>query len=71
MATETTQGQQTKQAGDSEARSLTTLNLLFAGKMTDEFLPKDQFLIFKTKPFAEWPEELQEKLAPFGASLIR
>ena len=39
--------------------------------LTDEFLSQQEMDPFLTKPFPEWPKELQDKLAPFGASMIR
>ncbi len=57
--------------GDKDARALVATSLLMNGKLNDNFLPPAQFMIFKTKPFQEWPKELQENLRPFGASMIR
>ncbi len=56
---------------EQKARATVAFSLFMAGKMTDEFLPPDQYMIFAEKPFPDWPKELQDKLAPFGASMIR
>lgn len=39
--------------------------LKLEGKLTDEFLPPEEFQIIQKKPYAEWPGELKEKLAPW------
>ncbi len=54
-----------------KARAVTAMNLFFAGKLTDEFLPPEEYAIFIAKPFPEWPKELQEKLVPFGGAMVR
>lgn len=54
-----------------KARAQVSLALFLNGKMTDEFLPQDQFVTFLDKPFPEWPKELQDKLRPYGAEMIR
>jgi len=53
------------------ALATVAMALFFNGKMTDEFLPPDQYAIFVEKPFQEWPKELQDKLRPFGAEMIQ
>lgn len=35
------------------------------GKLTNEFLPPEEFRIIQEKPYSEWPRELQDKLAPW------
>jgi hypothetical protein len=41
-----------------------------AGVLNDDTLPPDRYQIFMNKPFSEWPRDMQEQLAPYGASLI-
>jgi len=38
------------------------------GALTDEMISQEEGEIILGKPFLEWPRELQEKLAPYGAS---
>ena len=38
--------------------------------LTDEFISEEEGAILLRKPWAEWPQELQEKLAPHGAGPI-
>lgn len=37
------------------------------GVLTDEMISQKEGAIILGKPFAEWPPELQKKLAPYGA----
>lgn len=43
------------------------IGLKTKGLLTDEFLPASEGEIILNKPFAEWPRELQQKMAPHGA----
>ena len=54
-----------------EARADVLLAMYFQGKLDDEILPKEKMAIFMDKPFPEWPKELQDKLRPYGAEMIR
>lgn len=54
-----------------KARANVALSLMFSKRLTDEFLPPDQYEMFLEKPFPEWPKELQDKLRPFGAEMIQ
>jgi hypothetical protein len=38
------------------------------GALTDEMISQEEGEIILGQPFQEWPKELQEKLAPYGAS---
>jgi len=38
------------------------------GALTDEMISQEEGEIILGKPFVEWPSELQQKLAPYGAS---
>ena len=42
-----------------------------ANQLNDDNLPPDQMAIFLTKPFSEWPHDLQVRLLPYGAGLIK
>lgn len=53
------------------ARNNLIMTLHFNKKLTDDFLPTEQFNQMMTKTFSEWPEELQKKLQPFGAATIQ
>ena len=53
-----------------KARGAVLLAMLAEGKLNDETLPAERMAIFKAKPFREWPKEMQEALAPFGAAMI-
>ncbi len=52
-------------------RNRTTRNMMLLmalkqeGKLTNEFLPPEEFRIIQEKPYSEWPRELQDKLAPW------
>ncbi len=37
------------------------------GVLTDEMINQQEGETILSKPFLEWPKELQEKLAPYGA----
>ena len=52
------------------ARNNLILTLHFNHKLTDDFLPPEQFQMMLTQPFSAWPKELQDKLAHFGAAMI-
>lgn len=54
-----------------QARNNLILTLHFNHKLTDDFLPPEQFQIMLTQPFSQWPKELQDKLAHFGAAMIQ
>jgi hypothetical protein len=43
------------------------ISLKTQGMLTDEFLPASEGEILLNQPFTEWPPELQEKMAPYGA----
>ena len=38
------------------------------GALTDEMISQQEGETILGKPFQDWPKELQEKLAPYGAS---
>jgi hypothetical protein len=65
------QGQPEQKSPQDKARSQVALAMFLNGKMTDAFIPPDQFKMFLDKTFAEWPKELQDKLRPFGAEMIQ
>lgn len=52
------------------ARGQVLINL-DAAPLQDEILDEDEFEVFFWKPFAEWPENLQNRLIPFGAGMIQ
>lgn len=54
-----------------DARGTVLLNLFFTGKMTDDFISPQELETLRTKPFPEWPKDLQDKLKPFGAEMIQ
>ena len=53
-----------------QARGLVLMKMTFSGALTDETMPEEKMEIFRTKRFCEWPKEMQDQLAPFGAKLI-
>ena len=63
--------EQKKLTPQDSARAKVLMALYFQGKLDDEILPKEKMAIFTTKPFPEWPKELQDKLRPYGAEMIR
>ena len=38
-----------------------------SGALTDEMISHEEGTIILNQPWAEWPPELQQKLAPYGA----
>jgi len=63
----------TEQRGPTQkhARAIVLLALRNAGKLNDEMISEQEGAIFLDKPFPEWPKELQDKLRPYGADMIR
>jgi hypothetical protein len=63
---------QVKQQKDNEdfARGAVLNSMLRVGKLNDEMLNAEEGKILLTQPFKQWPEYLQERLAPFGARMI-
>lgn len=53
--------------GGEVALNALLINLKTQGMLTDEFLPASEGEILLNQPFTEWPPELQEKMAPYGA----
>ena len=62
---------QEQQDNLDKARGLVLLNMTFSGALNDETMPAEKMEIFGTKRFSEWPKEMQDQLAPFGAKLIQ
>jgi hypothetical protein len=54
----------------NQARGLVLLKMTFSGALNDETMPEEKMRIFQYKAFADWPEEMQDQLRPFGAALI-
>ena len=52
------------------ARGTVILAMYLEGQLNDQTLPTERMQIFKTKPFTEWPPDMQEALRPFGAEII-
>jgi hypothetical protein len=52
------------------ARGLLLLNLNQKGLLTDEMISNEEGKILLSKPFSQWPKELQDKLRPHGAEMI-
>jgi hypothetical protein len=52
------------------ARGLLLKNLLKKGLLTDEMISHEEGTILLSKPFSQWPKELQDKLRPHGAEMI-
>ncbi len=42
-----------------------------ANLLNDDTLPPERYSVFMEKAFSEWPSDMQEKLRPYGASLIQ
>lgn len=45
------------------SRALMLQELIRDGKLTDEFLPPEEFMIVKSTPYQEWPQSLKKKLS--------
>jgi hypothetical protein len=52
------------------ARGLLLKNLFNKNLLTDEMISHQEGEIILSKPFSQWPKELQDKLRPFGAEMI-
>ncbi len=46
------------------------LNAQMSGLLDDALLPAADFAIFQNQPYSHWPEELKQRLAPFGTDAI-
>jgi hypothetical protein len=67
---EAAQPEPTMQWGADHARGLLLKNLFNKGLLTDEMISHEDGKILLTKPFSQWPKDLQDKLRPRGAAAI-
>lgn len=63
----------TEQQGPTQkdARAIVLTAMTMAGALSDETMPPEKLEIFSSKPFREWPKEMQDQLRPFGAAMIQ
>ena len=69
METETMQQKPNEPTSDT-ARGLVLAGLADNNLLNDEMLSQQEGEIFFSKPFSQWPKEMQEKLGPHGAAMI-
>jgi len=71
-APEETETTQQKQSGftSETARGLVLAGLADNNLLNDAMLSQQEGEIFFSKPFSQWPKEMQEKLGPHGAAMI-
>ena len=65
------ENQQATQWSADHARGLLLQNLLNKDLLNDEMISQEEGEILFSKPFPEWPKEMQDKLGPHGATLIQ
>ena len=51
-------------------RGLVLQAMVAKDALTDETMPVEKMRIFQSKPFRDWPKEMQDQLRPFGAEMI-
>jgi hypothetical protein len=67
---ETDKQQSTEWTAD-HARGLVLRGLLNNNLLNDDMISQQEGEIFFSKPFNQWPKEMQEKLGPHGAAMIQ
>jgi len=53
-----------------EPRPLVIMTLWASEKLDDRILSNERMQIFNSKPFKDWPKDMQDDLAPYGAAMI-